>query len=102
MNEYKTKEQRIKFYNGAAWAGVKGVRQQALRRDNRECQECKRQGRVTVNDGRPLEVDHIKEITTHPALALTLSNVRTLCHRCHDLKHKRFQPKENKWLDEKW
>lgn len=102
MAEYKTKAQKKKFYNSAVWSGVNGIRIQALKRDNYECQECKQQGRVSINDGRPLEVDHIKPIETYPELANELSNTRTLCHTCHDKKHNRFQPQENKWNDEKW
>nr|WP_273717137.1 HNH endonuclease [Alkalihalobacillus pseudalcaliphilus] len=36
----------IKFYQHKSW---RGLRLQALDRDHHECQECKRQGRVTTN-----------------------------------------------------
>lgn len=32
---------------------------------------------------RNLEVDHIKPVARHPELEFTLSNLRTLCRRCH-------------------
>ena len=41
MTEYKTKQQKKKFYKSRAWASV---RAEALARDSYECQECKVQG----------------------------------------------------------
>lgn len=82
-------------------------------RDNYECQECKRQGRVTIDTYEysesakrkkiKLVVDHIKELEDHPDLALDEENLETKCVRCHDIKHGRsFELKEPKWDDEKW
>lgn len=111
MTEYKTLEQKRKFYNSAAWAGKYGIRQQALKRDNYECQECKRLGYVHVDsqkvDGEKksieLNVHHIKEIEDHPELALSLENTITLCLNHHNEMHGRvFGTKEVKWDDEKW
>ncbi|KAB2337647.1 HNH endonuclease [Cytobacillus depressus] len=109
MMEYKTKEQKKKFYNGSAWDEL---RQQALGRDNYECKECKRQGLVHVDSVKEegerkkveLNVHHIKEIEHHPEFALELDNLETLCIYHHNLIHdKGFKPiKENKWNDEKW
>lgn len=104
MPEYKTKEQKKKFYNSREWVKL---RQQALRRDNYECQECKRLGLVKLNDEdkhKTLDVDHIKEIYTHPELALELDNLRTLCIKHHNDKHGRyFKAKPNPWAaDERW
>ncbi|CRK80316.1 HNH endonuclease [Neobacillus massiliamazoniensis] len=104
MPEYKTKEQKVKFYKSDKW---QALRQQALERDNYECQECKRQGRVYTDYHNPdkhkrLDVDHIKEIETHPELALELDNLQVLCVWHHNVKHERFAKKENKWNDEKW
>lgn len=109
--EYTTKAQQKKFYNSAAWYGPNGLRQQALKRDNFECQECKRQGRVHIDSNKvhgerktiELNVHHIKEIETHPELALTLNNLETLCLFHHNLIHeKNFVKREEKWNDEKW
>ncbi|KHE73162.1 HNH endonuclease [Halobacillus sp. BBL2006] len=106
MAEYKTKEQKRKFYKSHAW---QEVRQRVLIRDNYECQECKRQGKVYTdyhdpNKHKRLDVDHIKEIYTHPHLALNEDNCETLCVRCHNDKHDRFwlRKKQAKWDDEKW
>lgn len=108
--EYKTKAQQKKFYNSAAWNGKQGIRQQALRRDNWECQMCKAEGRVHLDSVKvkgerksiQLNVHHIKEVETHPELATTLDNVTTICIRHHNIIHDRYQPAEVKWNDEKW
>lgn len=106
MKEYKTTEQKKTFYKTRAWSDV---RMQALERDNYECQECRKFGRVTTNDDRldkhkQLDVDHVQEIEEHPDLALDLENLRTLCIRCHNDKHDRtFRRKSHRWEhDERW
>ncbi|MEK4715351.1 HNH endonuclease [Sporosarcina sp. FSL K6-5500] len=110
--EYKTKAQQKKFYNSAAWKGKQGIRQQALKRDNWECQECKKAGRVHVDSAKvegerksvQLNVHHIMELEDHPELALKLSNVTTVCLFHHNEIHKRFygSRKIDEWRDEKW
>jgi 5-methylcytosine-specific restriction endonuclease McrA len=106
MKEYKTKEQKKAFYKSDEW---QVLRLEALDRDNNECQECKRQGLVYTDQHDPnkhkrLDVDHIKEIYTHPELALKLDNLETLCIKCHNKKHGRFRFKQQqiKWNDERW
>lgn len=110
MKEYKTLEQKRKFYRSKVWVGKEGLREQALKRDNYECQWCKRDGKVTVEDvedeeSAPLEIDHIKEIEFYPELADDLDNLRTLCKYHHNVRHNRFDGKATKeiiWDDEKW
>lgn len=111
MPEYKTREQKRKFYDGAEW---KKIREAVKRRDNYECQECKRQGKVTIDTNEYSEsakrkktkliVDHIKELENYPELALNMDNLETLCVNCHNKKHGRvFYRKPNKWEhDERW
>jgi 5-methylcytosine-specific restriction enzyme A len=114
MEEYKTREQKQKFYNGSAW---KRKREDIKKRDNYECQECKRKGKVFLDTYEysqrakrkkiKLVVDHIKELEDHPDLALDDENLETLCVNCHNKKHgryfRRFEWKENKWAhDERW
>lgn len=110
MIDYKSPEQKKKFYNSTNW---NELRQQALERDNYECQECKRQGLVHVDSIKvegerksvELNVHHIKEIEDHPELALELDNLETLCIYHHNVIHgKGFKSqKPNKWEhDEKW
>lgn len=102
----ETHEQRAMFYNSQEW---RELREQALARDNYECQWCKAEGRVTTTDAI-LEVDHIKELEYHPELAMELDNLRTLCKDCHNKRHHRmnystqkFKRKHNRWeSDERW
>ncbi|WP_256815571.1 HNH endonuclease [Cytobacillus sp. Bac17] len=112
MTEYKTQEQKSKFYNSGEW---KKLRAEIKKRDNYECQECKRQGRLSIDTneyseraGRKkiqLVVHHIKELEHHPDLALDEDNLETVCVDCHNKEHGRdFRNKKpNKWQhDERW
>ena len=65
------------FYHWPVW---RRLRIQALERDHYLCQECLRQGRLTA----ATEVHHKQEIRTHPELALVLSNLESLCWKCHE------------------
>ena len=98
---FKDKAERRRFYKSNAWRGVNGVRNQAVKRD-KECVWCREKGLVTIDN---LEVDHIipvEECTYEQAI--DLENVRVLCRSCHNLRHNRFDGKENakKWEDERW
>ena len=77
-----------------------------LERDHYECQECKRNGKLTTQYDAILEIDHIKELDKYPELAWDNDNLQTLCRSCHNKKHKRFEFKEStrkrKWQDEWW
>lgn len=110
MTKYKTKQQKRKFYDSKEW---KQLREQVKLRDNYECQECKRKGRVTIDTNEysesakrkkiQLVVDHIKELEDYPEHALDEENLETLCVKCHNKKHDRdFGIKEIKWDDERW
>jgi len=92
----------LAFYSSKEW---KQTRSQVRARDNNECQECKRQGKVFTNKSEPgkrkrLDVDHKRELEDYPELCLTMENLETLCIRCHNKKHDRYQ--KNKWDDEQW
>ncbi|RHW38711.1 HNH endonuclease [Lysinibacillus yapensis] len=94
----------LAFYSTKEW---RYIRNEVRKRDNNECQECKRQGKVFTNKSEPdkrkrLDVDHIKELEDYPDLCLTMDNLITLCIRCHNKKHDRYQKKESKWDDERW
>lgn len=109
MAEYKTEAQKKKFYRSSDW---ESLRQQALVRDNFECQWCKKEGKVTVDsikeEGKRkdiiLNVDHKYGIENYPQLALVLNNLETLCVYHHNVKEGRVfgQTKKKKWDDEKW
>lgn len=95
----------LAFYSTKEW---KHTREEVRKRDNYECQECKRQGKVFTNNSEPdkrkrMDVDHIKELEDYPELCLSMENLELKCIRCHNKKHNRYQKKENKWAaDEQW
>lgn len=70
------------------------MRERVLKRDNNECQWCKAEGKVTTAKTATLEIDHINELEYHPELALEPSNLRTLCHDCHNIRHNRHKDKQ--------
>lgn len=54
-----------------------------LKRDGYQCVECKKYGRL-----RPAAVvHHIKELEDYPELALSDSNLVSLCLSCHNKQH---------------
>lgn len=55
-------------------------RESVLRRDNRMCVFCSKEGPI-------MHVDHIKPFAEHPELRLDISNGRTLCISCHRKRH---------------
>lgn len=112
MVEYKSKEQKRKFYDSGEW---KKLRAEIKKRDNYECQECKRQGRLSIDTNEysesakrkkiQLVVHHIKELDHHPELALDKENLETVCVDCHNKEHGRDfgNKKPNEWQhDERW
>jgi len=93
-DKYKRDKKARAFYKSREW---RAVRLLALDRDHHECQECKRQGRVSKGQN----VHHIKELRDHPELALELDNLETLCIRCHNETHdKTFGSEPNRWADD--
>ncbi|WP_051303180.1 HNH endonuclease signature motif containing protein [Psychromonas aquimarina] len=66
------------IYNSSKWRNLR-TRKAHL---NPLCEEC-----LTYNVIRPLDViDHIQEIEDYPELAYTYSNLKSLCHSCHNNK----------------
>lgn len=56
----------------------KGLRLEALRRDDFACVQCGARGR--------LEVDHIQPVRHHTDGAFDLANLQSLCRSCHSRK----------------
>lgn len=87
-----TDAEKERFYASGAW---KRARLKALRRDRWKCQDClrrirekqKRDSAYSEKIPDAQMVHHIKELETHPALALTLSNLVSLCNDCHNKRH---------------
>lgn len=63
------------FYLTTRW---KHKRQEILERDHFECQECKRDGKVTTINDSILEIDHIKPLEDYPELAWDNENLQVL------------------------
>ncbi|EWG08892.1 HNH endonuclease [Cytobacillus firmus] len=81
--QYITSGQLMKFYKSKEW---KALRVEALERDNYECQMCKENGKYHKAEC----VHHIKEVKPYPHLAMTLSNLKSLCNPCHNKVHDRI------------
>ena len=104
MIDTRTKKTRAAFYNSGEW---RSLREAVLQRDNYECKWCREEGRVVDHGLATMEVDHIKEVETHPELAMEPDNLRTLCKDCHNKRHERFNyrkktEKTRKWEDDEW
>ena len=100
----------MKFYKCKEW---KKIRQQAIERDNHECQHCRKNGKVTTRStitrhGKPMKMDvnHIKPVKEYPHLALTLDNLEYLCVDCHNIadgKDKMIHGGQPKFVnEERW
>lgn len=76
----------IQFYNSIAWRSLSAKR---LSDDEYCCAWC---GKIAD------EVDHIIEIKTPEGWErrLDYDNTRSLCHTCHDKRHKRFIKKDRR------
>lgn len=92
-----TEKELHAFYSSAAWIHK---RAEILRRDNYECQECKKRIAVAARDGvqlrgrdcwihRAVTVHHIKHLREFPELALDENNLESVCVDCHNRLHNR-------------
>jgi 5-methylcytosine-specific restriction endonuclease McrA len=91
-------DKMIPFYKSKPW---RVLRQEALERDNYECQVCKKRGKYS----RAQNVHHLKEVKMRPDLALTLDNLESVCIRCHNEIHdKRLKNDKRKPFvnEERW
>lgn len=68
------------FYRSEEWINK---RKEILKRDNKECQRCKGNGKV----GKGECVHHIKHLKDRPDLVLADSNLISLCYTCHNEVH---------------
>lgn len=78
-DEHQRDKQAAAFYKSVAW---RRLRQQRLMIDHGLCRDCLKEQKITP----ATEVDHIIPIRVRWDLRLTLSNLRSLCHRCHMIK----------------
>lgn len=70
-----------KFLRSIGWLTLRVL---ALQRDDFRCVICG----ADVSGRRQSRVDHIKPRRTHPELALSLDNLRTLCATCDSQSHR--------------
>lgn len=102
------------FYNSKRW---KIKRNDILKRDHYECQDCLKRIKDAAINGVQLaaverkircaqEVHHIKELREHPELALDDNNLISLCIECHNIRHGRYPKKiirrKPRLTEEKW
>ena len=88
------KEDVLLFYKWCRW---KKVREKVLKMDKYECQWCKENKKYTP----ATVVHHIKEFEMHPEMALSIfyidengekqRNLISLCNKCHNKAHHRFE-----------
>jgi 5-methylcytosine-specific restriction endonuclease McrA len=84
----------VKTLSDPRWPAL---RLQALRRDGFACVECGARGR--------LEVDPIKRVRDAPELRFELTNLQSLCGRCHSRKTHlevglpQLSPERRAWRD---
>ncbi|URZ07550.1 hypothetical protein CLROS_028890 [Clostridium felsineum] len=68
------------FYVSTIW---KHTRKEVLEEQNYECQRCKANGEYS----EAATVHHIKHLRQYPQLALTKSNLMSVCKKCHNELH---------------
>lgn len=92
-----------KFYDDSYWINLSN---RILQRDGNECQECKKEGKLTIKQhDKKLDIHHIKELETNPELAYIESNLETVCVHHHNiLDNKKFNVnKKKKFMnEERW
>ena len=92
-----------KFYDDPYWINLSN---RILQRDGNECQECKKEGKLTIKQhDKKLDIHHIKELETNPELAYIESNLETVCVHHHNiLDNKKFNvnKKEKFMNEERW
>lgn len=71
------------FYNSKEWRRKRDV---ILKRDDYQCKQCKRYGKVTPAD----TVHHIYTLSTRPDLKLDNRNLISLCESCHEKMHNKY------------
>ena len=84
------------FYHTKEW---RAKRKEILDRDHSQCQRCRARGRYTM----AVTVHHIKHLKDAPELALSDSNLQSLCEACHNEVHPEKQYTPNSFRnEEKW
>lgn len=78
-NRNKVKQDQYNFYRTKQW---QDLRQMVLGRDNFVCRYCQTIGRIVPSK----TVDHIVPLEVAPNKKVDISNLATICGKCHRLK----------------
>lgn len=104
IKEFIKNGKKKKIYDDSYWKNY--LSQKILRRDNFECQECKKEGSLTIKEhGKKLDIHHIKEIEQYPELTYVESNLETVCVHHHNIldNKNQFKNKKDKFInEERW
>lgn len=94
-----------KFYKSKEFRSVKA---EVMKEQKHECQECLRQGKITIAD----TVHHVQFVRKHPRLALDkyyiykgkrYKNLIAVCRECHNKLHpEKFFKRKEILNEERW
>jgi len=88
------------FYHTKQW---RICREAILERDHHQCQRCRR--KVPAKYTQANTVHHIVHLRDCPELALTETNLESLCAACHEEEHpeRQWKERENQFVNpERW
>lgn len=106
INKLIAEDRLSDFYTSRPWRKARAI---SFEQNNYECQECKRNGKLTLlahpgQQPRAGEVKgighHKKPVRKYPQLALTVSNIEPVCWSCHNKIEK--ENTENILTEEIW
>lgn len=106
INELIKDKELWKFYKSKEFRYLK---EEVLREQHYECQECKKLGKITEAD----TVHHVQHVRKHPELALSkyytyqgkqYRNLIAVCKSCHNKLHpEKHKPKKDIFInEERW
>ncbi len=93
-------KEKTTFYKTKEW---KAKRTEVLKLDKYECQECKKNGKITKAN----TVHHRWLLEKYPEYGLNIyvngqRNLVSLCHECHEKAHNYRKTQEKPLTEEKW
>lgn len=81
--KFRSDEKEQAFYKSSAWIRLRNAKRQT----DPLCEDCLLEDKLT-----PMDVcDHMIELKDDWSLRLTMSNIRSLCHSCHNKKTRKVQ-----------
>lgn len=112
IRELIDKNELWRFYKSKYWAGnrnMEGLKNEVLKEQHYECQECLKEGKIIRAD----TVHHVQFVRKHPRLALSkyytyqgkeYRNLIAVCAACHNKLHpEKHKPKKVTFInEERW